>query len=58
MLAPIVGRASCVLTCQKRAAAPMKPGELSISPAMRLCDDFALAGMIRRYYGVWGMVAC
>jgi hypothetical protein len=38
-----------VLTCQKRAAAPTKPGELSKSFAMRLCDELALAGMVGRY---------
>jgi len=38
-----------VLTCQKRAAAPMKPGEFRKSSAMRLCDEFALAGIFSDY---------
>jgi hypothetical protein len=36
----------------------MKPDELSMSFAIRLCDDFALAGMMERYCSVCGMVAC
>jgi hypothetical protein len=39
------GHAIAVLTCQKRAAAPRKPGELRRSLAIRLCDEFALAAM-------------
>jgi hypothetical protein len=40
-----MGHAIAVLTCQKRAAAPRKPGELMRSPPIRLCDGFALAGI-------------
>jgi hypothetical protein len=49
-----ISSSSCVstvdatlLTCQKRAAAPIKPGELRTSFAIRLCDEVALAGMVK-----------
>lgn len=41
------GHAIAFLTCQKRAAAPRKPGELRRSLAIRLCDEFALAAMLK-----------
>jgi hypothetical protein len=44
------GHAIAVLTCQNRAAAPRKPGDFVRSAPMRLCDAFAWAGMVGRYW--------
>lgn len=41
-----------LLTCQKRAAAPKKPGELSMSFVLRLWGWAGIVGSVHRVVGI------